>query len=527
MHGWKRLLSPGGAAVVCILLLVGFLSSRSLHVSDFGLDDSARHVMDGYFFYDLVHDHPAHGLGPYTLHYFRQYPSIGFVFWPPLFAAVLGAFCLVGGPHVLTARACMMFFGAVFGVSFYALLRRRFPVLLSFAATAAAMTVPGIGWSFEDIMLELPTLAMMCLATLAYFHLTDRLQQKTSVWRGLLCAVACAAVVYTKQPAWFLYGALLADFVVNHRRFVRKAEVWIAIAGTCLLCLPLALFMVRFGHDNFAQSVGSNTATIMRGFESLPRWSIAAWTFYPKLALSSLNLVVVLLALAALILAAVRPHFARENALWLTWFALAYLTFSFYDNRSERNATFWWPAWVALAAACLYALMQRVPVRFARFAPVALLLWVPVQAEQDVHTDPVYLHGQQAAVATMFAGGSPGNILVFGRDQYMFVTLVREHDPQRRSYVLRGDKLLDAGYSLDEICRQFRVGTVAVEVPSDVDPAAATGLQSLRDGADFSPAGAANLDSAGTPYKLTLYRYLGPMDPAMAEVPLSNRILKP
>ena len=525
MHALKRLWSKDGAAVLFVLLLAGVLSWSRLHVSDFDEDDAARHVMDGYFFNDLIHDHPTHHLGSYTFEYFRQYPSVGFVFWPPFYAFVLGCFCLVGGPHVVTARVCLLFFGAVFGVSFYALMRRRLPVLLSFAATAAAMTVPGVSWSYEVLMLELPTLAVMGVAMLAYFHVTDHLAEKTSVPRALVCALACAAVVYTKQPAWFLYLALLVDFVVLHRKYVRKAEVWIAIGATGLLCVPLLLFMMKFGHDNFAQSVGSATHVIMKDYQSLPRWSIAAWTYYPGMAGRLLNPVVLALAIVALGLACIRSGFARANAVWIAWFVLAYVTFSFYDNRSDRNATFWWPAWVALAAAGLYVVMQRLPARSARFAPLVLLIAVPFQVAQAVRTDHVYLRGQQAAVAKVFESGDTGNVVVFARDEYLLITLAREHDPKRASYVLRGPKLMDAGYSLDEICREFRVKTVVVEEPAAEDASDKPGLSELRTGAAFNKAGDAALSSAGSPYKLAMYRYDGPINPQMAEVPLSNRIL--
>jgi len=45
------------------------------------------------------------------------------------------------------------------------------------------------------------------------------------------------------------------------------------------------------------------------------------------------------------------------------WFLFAYLTFSYYDNRQPRFATFWWPSWVVLAAYFLGVLMKLTPAK--------------------------------------------------------------------------------------------------------------------------------------------------------------------
>src|ERR1039458_2066824 len=97
-----------------ILAFVCLISQPSLLSPDIDDLDSAHHLMDGYFFRDLIIDHPVSHLPTYALNYYKQYPALGFIFWPPLFPFVLGLFCLVGGPHVLTARMCIAFFGLIF-----------------------------------------------------------------------------------------------------------------------------------------------------------------------------------------------------------------------------------------------------------------------------------------------------------------------------------------------------------------------------------------------------------------------------
>ena len=127
----SRLVTGNTLALAGLLTIVFLISQPSLFNPDIDDLDSAHHLMDGYFFRDLIIDHPVSHLPAYTLNYYKQYPALGFLFWPPVFPFVLGLFCLMGGAHVLTARLCIAFFGLIFSFAFYAILRRRLSVWLA------------------------------------------------------------------------------------------------------------------------------------------------------------------------------------------------------------------------------------------------------------------------------------------------------------------------------------------------------------------------------------------------------------
>jgi hypothetical protein len=510
-------------ALAMILACVTVVSLPNLHSPDVDDLDSAHHLVDGYFFRDLIVDHPVNHLEGYGLSYYKQYPAIGFIFWPPFFSLVLGLFCLVGGVHVLTARICILFFGIVFAWSFYAILRRKFPVWLSFTATIAAITMPGVAWSFNEIMLELPTLAVMCVAILAYLHVVDHLEEKTSIGRALLCACCCAAVIYTKQPAWFLYPALMVDFVFLHRRFVAKVEVLVAVAVTALLSVPLAVFTLKFGRADLSQAVVQDKKLEMvLNNNYLPRWSIEAWTFYPRYALSLVNPTVLLLVVGAIGLAVLSLRFRREYSLWLGWFFFAYLTLSYYDNRLPRYATFWWPSMVFLAAGALWALMERVPRRWAWTLPLLLLLPVPFEIRQEWHADYTDYRGVQPPISELFAQGNPGNVLAFGNDKQVFVAIIREHDLDRKVHIVRGERLLVNGATLADVCKRYRIGTVLLELaPSD----SMDGFKDLSNSSLFKPIESSSFLRRGVTMRVLGYRYLGPIDATMADIPLSKDLL--
>ncbi len=503
--------------MVLLVLVVMGPNLRSTGVDDL---DSAHHLMDGYFFRDLLHDHPVRQLSAYALAYYKQYPALGFIFWPPLVPAVYGMFCLVGGAHVLAVRACMLCFGLLFCLSFYALLRRAAPVLLSLAGVVVAATVPGMVWSFNEIMLEMPTLALMCVATLAYLHLADNLDHSGGYKRALLCALACGALIYSKQPAWFLLPALCVDYLFRVRPRGRHPEVWLAAGLTVLLDIPLAVFTVVFGRANLGQSIGSSTNRIMQGYQALPRGSVAAWTYYPRLAVSRLDVVVVVAAVAAFVLAFVRRDFLRRNTVWFAWFGLAYLTFSYYDNRTPRHATFWWPAWVALAVAAIAALQQYMPPQTRWLLPTLLLLPVPFHLHSAWRTNFTEYAGVQQPVAQLFAAGDPGNVLVFGLDKQVFTALIREHDDARSVHILRGERLLSPTRDVAGVCHDFRIHTVLVEAGPEQPPVTIAGPQAALLPELFQ----GHFERRGQPLTLLAYRYTGPLADKAADISLSSAL---
>src|SRR5947209_5089130 len=146
-HPKARVQEIAGLAIVLLLVVVACLPNlRSTNIDDL---DSAHHILDSYFFYDLLHDHPHSHVAAYAMAYHKQYPALGFLFWPPLFPAIGGLLCLIFGPNVLTIRLAILFFGATFAVSFYAILRRELGKWFAVAAACAAIGAPGVFWSFN------------------------------------------------------------------------------------------------------------------------------------------------------------------------------------------------------------------------------------------------------------------------------------------------------------------------------------------------------------------------------------------
>ena len=508
------------ALVLIMVLVVALPNLRSGNIDDL---DSAHHILDSYFFYDLLHDRPHTNVAGYVLAYHKQYPALGFLFWPPLFPLVAGLVCMVTGPDLISVRLAILFFGAVFGVCFYLILRREVGRWMAAAAACATIGAPGVFWSFNQVMLELPTLAVMCVAVLAVRHMVDRAAAPPSYARAAGTAAVCAGVIYTKQPAWFVYPALLI-LVLQNPLMRRKRETYAAFAAMVVFCVPLALFTLKFGHANLAQSVGSNTQLIMPTYHSVSRWSLQAWSYYPRYAWSLLNPLVVLLAVGGLVLC-VRRDFRRAHLLWLLWFAFFYVTFSFYDNRVSRHATFWWPAWVALAAGFLHWARARINPRFASVLPVLLVLPIAWQLPREMRTDYSDFRGERPIVAAMYAGHDPGNVLLFGPDKQTFIALIREYDVHRKDAAVRGERLVQQDADLQDVCRRYRAAEVLVELPPGDNLDKHPELSQLATSPQFLREQESTYLRRGNVMTVLVFAYTGPKDAKMADIPLSDKLL--
>ena len=124
--------------------------------------------MDGIFVHDFLTDRPwRHPLG-YALSYYKQYPALGFIFWPPFFAVVEGLFFLVGGVSVTTARVCVAAFAVLMALSAYAASRVTQARLFALAAALLIVWNPTLRDLARGVMLEVPVLAMALLTVGLY-----------------------------------------------------------------------------------------------------------------------------------------------------------------------------------------------------------------------------------------------------------------------------------------------------------------------------------------------------------------------
>ena len=218
--------------LVVLAILIGCLlvvAKASLLNPQLGGLDEAHHVMDGIFFHDLFTDLPFSELKSYPYNYYKQYPALGFLFWPPFFPAIEGIVFMVSGIDLLSAQISILLFAILLSACFYLILRKQMPLLPALAGTVLLISTPGLYQYFNVVMLEVPTLAMMALTLLIYSNITDASPNARRWWHWQLLAVVAAMSLYTKQTAFILFPAILLDLLLNHRSLLKEKAAWLGL----------------------------------------------------------------------------------------------------------------------------------------------------------------------------------------------------------------------------------------------------------------------------------------------------------
>ena len=156
------------AAVVLVGLAVW---SREAQVGGFGWPEASRHAMDGAFLLDLIGAHPVGHLGEWSRNYFTCYPCLGILDSdPPFFAAVEALFYAVLDVSVFTARSCVIFFTLAGTLAMYWVARQLFDRAAGILAAGLWASLPAtVLWS-REVMLEVPTTAMILLCAGCYLR---------------------------------------------------------------------------------------------------------------------------------------------------------------------------------------------------------------------------------------------------------------------------------------------------------------------------------------------------------------------
>ncbi len=516
---WFRKLALGCwpfLLLIAAALLISLPAIRSDYIDDL---DSAHHIMDGYFFRDAMRDLPVRHPVEYAITYYKQYPALGFVFWPPLYPFVEGVFFLLGGMNLTAARLCLFSFTALLAVLGY-MLARRGGLARGYSVGAAMLILltPSITRLSQMIMLEVPVLAMALLALFAYQRAVEG---RNVTWPKLLALVtACVAAVYTKQPIAFLLPVLGLDIAVNHREMVRDRRVWIAAAALVVLLLPLAAFTLTVGSVGMTQAFG-NDKSVVYGFRPPDRWTLEAWTYYFRLLPGLLNPVVLVLGIASLVYGFFHRSFLRANLVWFGWVGCWWLMFSWFLNKQPRYAALWIPGWVMLAVAFTFEVAKRKNFRLPAYVVLGIALLIGMNSARSIK--PRGFRGMDRIVTAVLNGEPKGNIVYFGDYRQLFVPYVRMLDSSRKVHVLQGDKALSEVPDIAALCRDYKAGFVFSEADAGAIPLA---VANRLDGDQvFRRVMETSIDTGKSPVRIIIYAYTGPMAASMRSIPLRSRIV--
>ncbi len=419
-------------AVPLIVLLIGF--TRGFFDSSLAYPDADRILMDGVFIADFLRDWPVDQPLEYALRYYVQYPALSIGYRPPFFPLIESVFFLTFGVYSWSGRLALIAFSLFGGMAFFLLLNRMYGrAVASIAATLLASLPFLVQWSWYT-MAELPALSMMLIS--AYF-----------VWRYgeghgdrflYLSAVSIALSLWTKQTTAFMLLWLLPYVFIRRdwRDILKNPSFWRASGVFLILTIPLFFVTLWFGDLNIGQSIGENP----RG-DQVSRWHWDNLKLYPYwLVEKQLTIPLLMLSAVGLFLAIRRkdPHLPFFGLL----VASVFLFFTLLnDPHLPRYTVYWLPAF------CVFAALPWVHLRttatkavFAGLLVAGLTVNISVVFSQT----PQSISGFDLAAEYAVRENKTPSILVDARNNGYFTFFVRQHDPQRNLFVMRGDKLFSS-----------------------------------------------------------------------------------
>ena len=420
-----------GLPFVCIVLAILLL--RDIGNASIGYPDADRFLMDGVFLLDFLREMPLTRIYDFTIRYYAQYPALSVGYHPPFFPLVEGLFNGVLGINTWSSRLAVLAFALLGVAAWYKLTARIFDHAVAFWSSLLLVTTPFVvqwGWY---TMSDIPLLSMVLVTGYAFYRYTET-DRPLYLY---LTALLFGAAVWTKQTAVFmaLWFALYVLFSGKSLTYLRRKEFWLAIGISILMVVPLAVITVWLGKVNLAQSIGPSEAHMPS------RLSWRNLSLYPELlATVQLSLPVLVLSAIGLALAAWKRD---ARLMYLSMLIVAtYLVFSFLQAKEARYTLSWIPVFCLAAVLPLFYLRSRRTLQIAFGALLGAVVLYQVGAVYK--KTPHYATGYDEAARYVLQHSKTPTVFFDGYNNGYFTYFMRQHDPKREMFVLRGDKLLSS-----------------------------------------------------------------------------------
>lgn len=424
------------AAITAAVVVALFLTAPK--AEDFWWTDAASFALNG----ELIHDYIVSGMHQsavaFANEWFRRYPAVTITLYPPIFPITEAlAFTLFGFSHPVAQATVSAFVGvAAFGM--FRLARHAVGPLEATTAMLLLFASPGVLLWSRQVMMELPMLAFLLLASGCFLHYLARRRLRDLMW----AAVLTLAAVYSKQTAIFIAPAFAVALAVcaGWRQLQSKAA-WAAGAIGLLGLLPLAIFTLLAAHETLdialGRGIAAQSGTPVSGSRELVQIGAYVRALPEVVGWPNLIGTVVYLALIA-VRGWVRPSERRLAVLMVAWFGCDWLFVALTGHFEPRYA-------VALAVPCailtllmLSRLVTRPVRRHAVLAAGVLAFVVALTSHRvsrmsgyDKVAEYILQHSHQDDV--VWFQGSESKNLAFS---------LRSHSPTPKVYLLRAEKLL-------------------------------------------------------------------------------------
>ncbi len=158
--------------------------------------DEAAHYVTGVMLRDYVAaGHFAHPRA-FVEAYYAHYPKIGLLMWPPLFHITEAVWTLVFNESRTSALLLEGLITALLATSIFGVIRRRYSVMLAFAAGALFLMLPLVQFfALQMVMADALVALLMFWAMLCVVRYLERERTRDAVMFGV-----CAALAFATKP---------------------------------------------------------------------------------------------------------------------------------------------------------------------------------------------------------------------------------------------------------------------------------------------------------------------------------------
>jgi 4-amino-4-deoxy-L-arabinose transferase-like glycosyltransferase len=419
-------------ALIILCAIVGILFLVLPKSGDIWYMDASRNALNGAFVLDFVRAMPFRHPMEFAIDYYRQWPALTILFYPPLFYAALAASYAAFGVSEAAALVPELAALVLLGWGAYRLSRNWLDGASSLAVALLIIGAPETYFWGQQVMLDIPAYAALVWA--AVFHV--RFLRGATPRDLYLAVLFVVAAIWTKYNAAFFIAVMAASLlVVRGWRFALDPTALKAAALGAVLLLPLAVIFVNFATYDLTQAESIERA-------AAPRWSVAGLSYYVRAMPGVLSWLTTGLAVAYCFAFPFVPRLRLvkpEAAFLLIWVALGYCFYAMIAVKEPRHILFITYPIVLAAVLLLDRGLAGIPGR----AAAALGAAAAVCAMTIATRPPPYVSGMRQAAETIARLAPPESDVAFwGRFDGTFIYDLRAYTGRTDLQVVRLDKLL-------------------------------------------------------------------------------------
>ncbi|MCX7379863.1 MAG: glycosyltransferase family 39 protein, partial [Alphaproteobacteria bacterium] len=443
---------PDLAARLTIVATVTLIFVATRRTGDIWWMDASRHGLNGAFVMDFAQALPFRNPIEYAENYYRQWPALTILFYPPLFSVSLAVGYSIFGVSEATALGVEALFLVALGLGAYRLSRAWLSTPGACAAALLLIGSPELMYWGRQIMLDVPAYAMLMWAAV---YCRASLASRST--KDLLCAVVLTVLaVSTKYTAGFFLVVIFFSHVLHEGwRSLASRRALIAAAVGLTMMVPIGAIFLRFANFNL------NLVNIVSN-DTAARWSWAGLTYYlgimPDIVGWPTMFGAIIFCIHAVLRSAMRLE-GRDALLLSIWFFVGLIFYTMISAKEPRHILFITYPIVLCAVIWLDRMLSGTAAQ--QSLPLALAATVCVVSA--VSRPPPYVTGlREAAVAIAGVAPEETNVAFWGKLDGTFVYAMRAYTGRPDLGVVRLDKLL-----LRDLVVSYSLGFTEVDWSED------------------------------------------------------------